>query len=117
MNTILEDNPILTALRDFVIVKPVYQDRVGRVIIPDMPVSGIKDSRTGRFRLYDGFIYGEVVSVGKEYKETFDGRQLQAGDKIVWTRHEGIKFTYERQEYIKLKARWVLGVIAGEGNA
>ena len=70
-----------------------------------------KNSGKGEFRLYHGFIYGIVHSVGKDYKY-----ELKPGDKIIFQRHEGKLIIYQREEYIKLKSRWVLGVIEGEVN-
>jgi len=101
---------MLKALRDDVIVKPVYEDRVGKIYIPEASTFG-KNSGKGKFRLYDGFIFGIVASVGLRYRETFNGRLLQAGDKVIWTRHEGKRLFDADQEYILLKKKHVLAVI------
>lgn len=101
---------MLKALRDDVIVKPVYEDRVGKIYIPEASTFG-KNSGKGKFRLYDGFIFGEVVSVGPRYRETFNGRLLRDGDKVIWTRHEGKRLFDADQEYILLKNKYVLAVI------
>ena len=98
---------MLQALRDDVIVKPVYQERIGKLFIPGALRFG-KNSGRGEFQLYHGFIYGVVEAIGANYKDqTFDGEFLQVGDKILWVRHEGQKFNYQGQEYIRLKSRWV----------
>lgn len=102
---------MLQALRDDVIVQPIFQDKVGLIEIPEASRFG-KDSGHGKFRLYDGFIHGLVISVGPRYKETFDGRVLQSGDKVIWTRHEGKRLFEEGKEYLLLKKRHVLAVIA-----
>ncbi|MDD5355069.1 MAG: hypothetical protein PHY56_00805 [Candidatus Omnitrophica bacterium] len=101
---------MLQAIKDNVIVKPVYQEKVGNIILPGLSKFG-KNSGKGEFQLYHGFIYGVVESVGKDYKETFEGRLLQAGDKIIWQRHEGKPFLYNRETYLKLKSKWVLAVL------
>lgn len=98
------------ALRDDVIVKPVYEDKVGSIYIPEFSTFG-KNSGKGKFRLYDGFIFGIVISVGPRYKNTFNGRLLQEGDRIIWTRHEGKKLD---KEHIVLKNKHVLAVIQNE---
>jgi hypothetical protein len=101
---------MLQALRDEVIVKPVYQDKVGCIEIPEGSRFG-KNSGHGQFRLYHGFIYGHIISVGPKYKETFDGRILQSGDKVIWTRNEGKRLFWDRQEYLLLKSKHVLATI------
>jgi co-chaperonin GroES (HSP10) len=105
----------MQAIQDNIIVKPVYQDKIGNIIIPGVSKFG-KNCGMSTFQLYEGFIYGIVQSVGKGYKETFEGRRLQPGDKIIWQRHEGKKFFYDREEYIKLSGKWVQAVITGLDN-
>lgn len=93
---------MLQALQDNVIVKPVYQNKISNIIIPDGSRFG-KNSGRGEFQLYHGFIYGIIESVGKDYKY-----ELQVGDKLIFQRHEGKRFLYQGEEYLKLKSRWVL---------
>jgi co-chaperonin GroES (HSP10) len=96
---------MLQALKNTVIVKPQYQDKINNIIIPDTSRFG-KNSGRGEFQLYHGFIFGVVESIGKDYKY-----KLQIGDKIIFQRHEGIKFNFRGEEYLKLKDRWVLARI------
>jgi len=96
---------MLIALRNDVIVRPIYQRTIGNLIIPEGSRFG-KNSGHGEFQLYDGFIYGIVESVGKDFKaQTFEGEQLKSGDKCIWERHEGKVWWHEGQEYILLKPR------------
>jgi hypothetical protein len=98
---------MLIALRDDVVVKPVYERKIGNLIIPGGSTFG-KNSGHGEFQLYDGFIYGIVTSVGKAFKaQTFEGKSLEAGDNILWDRHEGKVWWHEGQEHIILKAKRV----------
>jgi hypothetical protein len=92
---------MLQAMRGEVIVRPVYQDNIGKIIIPEFSKFG-KNTGHGEFKLYHGFIHGIVESVGMLYKETYNGQTLKAGDKVVWRRHEGTRFVQEGQEYIIL---------------
>lgn len=102
---------MLQALRDDVIVQPIFQDKVGLIEIPEASKFG-KNSSHGEFRLYHGFVHGRVISVGPRYKETFNGRPLQAGDKVIWTRHEGKRMFEDGKEYLLLKSKYVHAVIA-----
>lgn len=102
---------MIQALRSDVIVRPVYQNSVGKIFIPEPSSFGKRDSTHGEFKLYHGFIYGIIESVGPQYKNTFEGRRLRAEDKVIWPRHEGNRFFYEGQEYILLKEKWILAVI------
>jgi len=101
---------MLRALRDEVIVKPIYEDKVGSIIIPEFLRKSKKDAGHGEYRQYHGFVYGVVESVGPRYKNTFQGRQLQKGDKVLWRRHEGQRIYVEGQEFILLKEKWVEAV-------
>ena len=90
---------MIQAMRDEVIVRPVYQDNVGKIVIPEGSTFG-KNTGHGQFRLYDGFIYGIVESVGPRYKETFNGQPLRPGHKVIWRRHEGKRLLYQGQEFL-----------------
>jgi co-chaperonin GroES (HSP10) len=124
----------MQAIQDNIIVKPIYQDKIGNIIIPGGSKFG-KNSGKSTFQLYEGFIYGEVISIGptypsqKIYEKLFSelgeqeankrikrGNVLKVGDNVIWTRHEGIKFTYDNEEYIKLKPQYVLGIIKKPDN-
>jgi co-chaperonin GroES (HSP10) len=39
----------------------------------------------------------------------FKGDNLKPGDIIIFTRHEGKRFKFEGETYLKLKQKWVLG--------
>ena len=87
---------MLQALKDNVIVRPIYEERKGNIIIPE----GAKV-----FKQYHGFVVGEVVSVGKRYPYP-----LKAGDRVLWRRHEGKKVFEDGKLYFVLKERWVEAV-------
>lgn len=99
------------SVKDFVIIKPIYQSTIGNLIIPEASRFG-KNSGHGEFQLYHGFIYGIVEAVGRDYKaQTFNGEPLLAGDKVIWERHEGKRFYYQDQEYLRLRGNSVLAKI------
>jgi co-chaperonin GroES (HSP10) len=85
----------LQALRDNIVVRLVFEkeSRKGDVIIPDSAL---------KYKQYDGFVYGEVISVGKKYPY-----ELKPGDKVIIQRHEGIRIRYQREMYHIVKQRWV----------
>ncbi len=85
---------ILQALRDDVIVKPLYETKKSAIIIPQSAV---------KYKKYDGQVRAEVISVGKNYP--YD--ELKQGDRIVFQKEEGVKFVYQGETYLKLKSRWV----------
>ena len=89
---------MLQALRDNVIVKPIYEEQKGSIIIP-------KSAEV--FKQYHGFVMGEVVSIGKKYPYP-----LKAGDRVLWRRHEGKKVYEDGQLYFVLKERWVESIIS-----
>ena len=127
----------MQAVLDYVIVTPVYQEKSGNIILPGVSkIPGVSEfgfgkfKQSGEFQLYHGFIYGIVVAVGpyypsrdiyanllKKYGEPEARSRIERylrpkiGDKIIFTRHEGVKFTYEKVVYLKLKAQWVLAII------
>ena len=90
---------MIHALRDDVIVKLVVEEHKGMIEIP---------KSASKWRQYDSEVFGEVVAVGS--KSVFD---LKPGDKINFQRHEGKRFYYEGQQYLKLKARWVMAKVEG----
>ena len=86
---------MIKAVRDWVVVKLRYKEQTGSIVIPDSA------------QQYSGDFYGEVVSIGPDYK--YD---LKTGDKIAFVRHEGFKiFDKDGEEYLSLRERWVLGKI------
>jgi co-chaperonin GroES (HSP10) len=93
----------LQALRDTVIVTPIYQVSSRSIIIPKSAL---------KYLQYDGQVFGEVISVGPEYRQTYgDGQHLKAGDQIIFQRHEGKSFKIGGKLYLKLKSRWIHGVV------
>lgn len=90
----------LTALRDNIIVKLILTEKEGKIIIPKTAT---------KFKQYDAPVYGEVISVGPKHK-----LGAQVGDKLIFQRHEGLKFKYQGETYLKLKQRWVLGIMKGD---
>jgi co-chaperonin GroES (HSP10) len=86
---------MLQALRDEVIVRPFYEEKKSDIIIPQT---------AGKYKQYDGRVFGKVISVGPKHK-----LGVQAGDKICWVRHEGKKILYEGQIYFAIRERWILG--------
>jgi co-chaperonin GroES (HSP10) len=85
----------LQALRDEIIVRPVYEKQKGLVIIPKSAI---------KFKQYDGQVFGEVLSVGKRHK-----LGVKIGDIISWVRHEGKKIIHQGQVYFAIRERWILG--------
>ena len=88
---------MLQALRAEIIVKPIYEEKRGTIIIPES---------VRQFKLYHGSIVGEVISLGPASK--FKG-EVKPGDKIYWQRHEGRKVFENRQLYFTIRERWILG--------
>lgn len=86
----------LKAVGDMVIVKVHYQEKEGRFFIPDQA------------KKYGSDYYGEVISIGPDYKY-----ELAVGDKVAFTRHEGTTIEYNEETYIALKSMHVVGVIDG----
>lgn len=89
---------MIKAIRDKVIVKPRYVKEQGGIIIPE---------NCQVFKQYHGLVLGEVVSVGPEYRQTYEGKALRAGDLILFRRHEGKLFVYEGVKYLTLKEKWI----------
>ena len=87
----------LQALKDNLIVRPILEKTHNKIIIPDS---------ARKYKQYDGHILGKVISIGKDYKYKTD---LKEGDKIIFQRHEGVRFSYNGQIYLKLKPRWIYG--------
>lgn len=89
---------MLQALRDEIIVRPIYEEITkGGIIVP-------LQART--HKLYHGSITGEVISVGPKCK--FD---IKPGDKIYWQRHEGKKVYVDRELFFAVRSRWVMGKV------
>lgn len=90
---------MLRALRNEIIVKPIYEKNRGKIIIPpDSP----------HFKQYHGRITGEVISIGPR---SIFKKDVDIGDKIVWLRHEGKKIIFERQVYFSVRDRWIMGKV------
>lgn len=105
---------MIQAIHDTVIVKPVYQSKsISNLLIPQSlgRIHSSKDSGLGEYQQYHGYIYGIVESIGPFYKNTFQGRLLRKGDKILFQRHEGKQIIYDKQRFLKLRNMSVLAVI------
>ena len=89
---------MLQALRDEIIVRPIFEKHKGLVIIPQS---------AKKYKQYDGQVFGEVLSVGLRHK-----LGVQAGDRICWMRHEGKKIVYQGNVYFAVRERWVMGKIS-----
>ena len=92
----------MQALRDDVIVRPIYTEHKGLIEIPKTALE---------YKQYAGGVFGEVVSVGQKFSQTFGGEKLENGENIIFTRHEGKRFTHEGIKYLKLSAKWVLAKV------
>ena len=84
----------MQAIGDSVIIKLHHKDKIGSIYIPEKAQAQGAD------------FYGEVMSIGSEFK--FD---VKIGDKLIYFRNEGFKFTHEEEEYLRLDSRHVMGVI------
>lgn len=92
---------MLEAMRDEVIVRPIYEEKRGTIIIPES---------AKQFKQYHGSIYGIVMSVGPDWKKKVP-EELKPGDKVVWVRHEGKKCYEDGQLYFVLSRRWVIAKV------
>lgn len=91
---------MLQALRNEIIVRPIYEEKTrSGIIVPQW---------ARQYKLYHGSIVGEVISVGPDSKFK---DEIKVGDKIYWRRHEGKKVWYERKLYFAVKERWVMGKV------
>ena len=82
----------LEAVRNTVIVKIEYEEKIGSIIIPD------------NAKQYSGDFKGRVISVGPDYK--YD---VKKGDRVYFYRHEGHKVIKDDETYMSLRARWLMG--------
>lgn len=84
---------MLQAIRNTVIVKPIYEDQRSQILLPEYsPV----------YKKYHGFVYGIVISIGSRYPYK---DYIKPGDKVLFRRHEG-KPIYENGElYLVLTER------------
>jgi co-chaperonin GroES (HSP10) len=88
---------MLQAIHDTIIVKPIYEESKSIIIIP---------KTAEQWKQYHGAIYGEVVSIGPRYPYA---RDIKPGDKAIFQRHEGKRFIFQGEKYLKLKEKWVHG--------
>lgn len=84
---------MLSAFRDEIIVRPVFEEQKGLIEIPES---------AQEYKQYHGSVFGEVVAIGKDYKY-----ELKIGDRIIFTRHEGRRITADGEKYLVLKSKWV----------
>ncbi len=81
----------LHAVRDCILVELVYDEKKGRIFIPDVS------------KQYHGGFYCRVVSIGPEYRYKKD---LKVGDKIYIIRHEGHKICVGSKTYFSMRSKW-----------
>lgn len=93
---------MLQALRDTIIILPIYEERKGNIIIP---LSNIK------YKKYDGVVYGKVISIGPKFEKRFGSNALNVGDLLIWQRNEGKRIEFNRRTYYVVKSKWVMGVM------
>jgi co-chaperonin GroES (HSP10) len=86
---------MLQALRNEVIVKPVFEEHKGLIEIPKSALE---------YKQYYGEVFGEVVSIGEDYPYG----KLKIGDKIIFQRHEGKRIEVDGEKYLVLKEKWVM---------
>lgn len=91
---------MLQALRDDVIIQPLYEQKKGKIIIPD---------RAGKFKQYDGEVRGLVISVGSRYK--YD---VIPGDLVIWRRHEETKAFENGKLFLVIKSKFLEARLARE---
>ncbi len=95
---------MLQAMRDEVIVRPIYETKTkSGLIIPE---------GAGQYKLYHGSIYGYAISIGPDFPKMF--KSLKPGDKVIWRRHEGRKVYENRELYFTIKSRWIMGKVIEE---
>lgn len=80
----------LKAVRNCVIVKLLYDEKIGSIVVPETA------------KQYSGSFTGKVVAIGPEYR--YD---LKVGDKVYFRRHEGHRIRYRGENYLSLRSRWV----------
>ena len=85
---------MIKAMRNTVVVKLHYKENVGKIILAECA------------KQYNAPFYGEVVSVGPDFKFK---DELTKGDKLVFFRHEGKKIHWNNEEYLVLKEMHVMG--------
>lgn len=79
----------LQAILDWVIVKPIVEDHVGNIYIPT------KKTPTS----------GEVISVGGNVKG------LVVGNKVLYKRWESREIKFEKETYLVIAQKDVLGIL------
>lgn len=85
--------PNIEAVGDQVIVQAIYQEKEGKIFIPD-----IAQKQNSAF-------YGIVKAVGSDNK-----LGIHCGEQIAFTRNEGFVIEHEGYEYLSLKPQHILGV-------
>lgn len=85
---------MIQAVGSYIIVSLEYADKQGSIFVPD------------KAKQYSGSFWGTVVSVGDE---CYLKRELKAGDKVYFQRHEGFKVFKDEKMYYAIRARWVYG--------
>lgn len=91
----IEREDKIIAVGSMVIVKLIRKKEVGKIILSDGAC------------VQEGEFYGEVVSIGPDFPD----KSLKVGDKLLYERDEGYRFTgfNDRQEYLAIKSMWCCG--------
>ena len=87
---------MIQAVADDVIVEPIYQQKIGLIIIPDTA------SNQNRMR------HGIVVSIGPESSLR---RRMKVGDKILWQDGEGRDIEAEGKKLMVVHAKWISAIM------
>ena len=92
-----KDKKTLKAVRDMVIVRLIYADKIKTIIVPD------------KSKPASASFYGEVVAIGPDNR--YD---LKIGDKIHYVRSgacpEGFEVKYDGEKLWAIQNKWIWGV-------
>ena len=83
---------MLKAVRDMVIVKVNYTDKISNIIVPDSA------------KQYGGDFTGKVIAIGPDYKH-----DIKVGDEVFFNRHEGYRIRANGEDYLALNSKWIVG--------
>lgn len=87
---------------EYIVIEPVYQEKIGQIIIPD--------SKNARERISD--FYGRILSIGPECSHR---NILNVGDKILFVRNEGTPIELDNgKKLIAILPRWVVAKVEEE---
>lgn len=93
----IERGDQVLAVRDMVIMKLEFEDKIGKIIIPD------------NRRAYRAECKGEVISIGPEYKYNLEIGNIAYILRMQDAFHEGIEIDTPQGKLWAVKERWVMG--------